>query len=152
MIIRIISFMSQSSIILTRDYINTRSLGALQAPASGWRPFGPLDFVLHGLHLFRPCDPEKPLKIWSYWHQRISDSSFRSRDGGGSPERDGAVVVVGLGQAYYEVGISPQASNLTPTWSGHCQKCLCSQERCSNGQDHHPRRPPSLPGKALHCK
>ena len=27
----------------------TRSLGALRAPTSSWRPFGPLDFVLRGL-------------------------------------------------------------------------------------------------------
>ena len=27
----------------------TRSLGALRAPTSSWRPFGPLDFVLRAL-------------------------------------------------------------------------------------------------------
>ena len=40
------------SIILT-----TRSLGALRAPTSSWRPFGPLDFVLRALRALRPCDP-----------------------------------------------------------------------------------------------
>ena len=29
-----------------KDYLKTRSLGAIQAPTSSWRPFGPLDFVL----------------------------------------------------------------------------------------------------------
>ena len=33
---------------------NTRSLGALRAPTSSWRPFGTLDFVLRAL---RPRDP-----------------------------------------------------------------------------------------------
>ena len=35
----------------------TRSLGALRAPTSSWRPFGPLDFVLRALRALRPCDP-----------------------------------------------------------------------------------------------
>ena len=35
----------------------TRSLGALRAPTSSWRPFGPLDFVFHALRALRPCDP-----------------------------------------------------------------------------------------------
>ena len=35
----------------------TRSLGALRAPTSRWRPFGPLDFVLRALRALRPCDP-----------------------------------------------------------------------------------------------
>ena len=35
----------------------TRSLGALWAPTSSWRPFGPLNFVLHALRALRPCDP-----------------------------------------------------------------------------------------------
>ena len=34
----------------------TRSLGALRALTSSWRPFGPLDFVLHALRALRPCD------------------------------------------------------------------------------------------------
>ena len=38
-------------------YKNTRSLGALRAPTSSWRPFGPLDFVLCALRALRPCDP-----------------------------------------------------------------------------------------------
>ena len=33
----------------------TRSLGALRAPTSSWRPFGPLDFVLRSLWVLRPC-------------------------------------------------------------------------------------------------
>ena len=37
----------------------TRSLGALRAPTSRWRPFGPLDFVLRALRALRPCDPRK---------------------------------------------------------------------------------------------
>ena len=37
----------------------TRSLGALWAPTSRWRPFGPLDFVLRALRALRPCDPRK---------------------------------------------------------------------------------------------
>ena len=35
----------------------TRSLGALRAPTSSWRPFGPLDFVLRALRALRSCDP-----------------------------------------------------------------------------------------------
>ena len=35
----------------------TRSLGALWAPTSSWRPFGPPDFVLRALWALRPCDP-----------------------------------------------------------------------------------------------
>ena len=61
------------------NYYLTRSLGALRAPTSSWRPFGPLDFVLRALWALRPCDPPR-----------------------GSLERDGGAV--GLGQAYYEVG------------------------------------------------
>ena len=41
------------------DYIYTRSLGALRAPTSSWRPFGPLDFVLRALRALSPCDPPK---------------------------------------------------------------------------------------------
>ena len=37
----------------------TRSLGALRAPTSSWRPFGPLDFILRALRALRPCDPRK---------------------------------------------------------------------------------------------
>ena len=37
----------------------TRSLGALWAQTSGWRPFGFLDFVLRALQGLRPCDPRK---------------------------------------------------------------------------------------------
>ena len=45
-------------------YVCTRSLGALRAPTSRLRPFGPslgpsglLDNVLHALRALRPCDP-----------------------------------------------------------------------------------------------
>ena len=34
--------------------MNDKSIGALRAPISFWRPFGPLDSVLQAL---RPCDP-----------------------------------------------------------------------------------------------
>ena len=37
--------------------VKTRSLGALRAPTSSWRPFGPLGFVLHALRALRPCNP-----------------------------------------------------------------------------------------------
>ena len=46
------------------DYVHTRSLGALRAPTSRLRSFGPalgpsglLDFVLRALWALRPCDP-----------------------------------------------------------------------------------------------
>ena len=39
------------------DIYITRSLGALRAPTSSWRPFGPLDFVLRALRTLRPWDP-----------------------------------------------------------------------------------------------
>ena len=46
------------------DLYITRSLGALRAPTSSVRPFGPafgpsglLDFVLRALRALRPCDP-----------------------------------------------------------------------------------------------
>ena len=39
------------------NFSNTRSVGALRAPTSSWRPFGPLDFVLRALRALRPCDP-----------------------------------------------------------------------------------------------
>ena len=41
------------------DLYITRSLGALRAPTSSWRPFGHLDFVLRALRALRPCDPRK---------------------------------------------------------------------------------------------
>ena len=39
------------------EIFSTRSLGALRAPTSSWRPFGLLDFVLRALQALRPCDP-----------------------------------------------------------------------------------------------
>ena len=49
-----------------------RSLGALRAPTSSLRPFGPalgpsglLDFVLRTLRALRPCDPRKGTMIGS---------------------------------------------------------------------------------------
>ena len=44
--------------VLKNIYL-TRSLGALRAPTSSWRPFGPLDFVLRALRALRPCDPRQ---------------------------------------------------------------------------------------------
>ena len=46
---KIHDFMSKINII-------DRSLGALRAPTSSWRPFRPLDFVLHAHRALRPCD------------------------------------------------------------------------------------------------
>ena len=43
--------------IIQRKYYTARSLGALRALTSSWRPFGPLDFVLRALRALRPCDP-----------------------------------------------------------------------------------------------
>ena len=47
-----------------KQYMYTRSLGAVRAPTSRLRPFGPalgpsglLDNVLHALRALRPCDP-----------------------------------------------------------------------------------------------
>ena len=37
---------TQHTVLLLYKYTNTRSLGALRAPTSSWRPFGPLVFVL----------------------------------------------------------------------------------------------------------
>ena len=37
--------------------LDTRSLGALRAPTSSWRPFGPFDFALRAFGALRPCDP-----------------------------------------------------------------------------------------------
>ena len=42
-------------------YCLTRSLGALQALTSSWRPFGPLNFVHSALRTLRPCDPRNDL-------------------------------------------------------------------------------------------
>jgi len=49
---------------MSMPYYETRSLGALRAPTSRLRPFGPalgpsglLDNVLHALRALRPCDP-----------------------------------------------------------------------------------------------
>ena len=36
------------------EILDTRSLGALRAPTSRWRPFGPIDFVLRALRALRP--------------------------------------------------------------------------------------------------
>ena len=44
-------------IIEVEEVFKTRSLGALRASTSSWRPFGPLDFVLRALRALRPCDP-----------------------------------------------------------------------------------------------
>ena len=51
-------------------YLITRSLGALRAPTSRLRPFGPalgpsglLDNVLHALRALRPCDPRNSVMM-----------------------------------------------------------------------------------------
>ena len=41
------------------NYIKTRSLVALRAPTSSWRPLGPLEFVLRAFRALRLCDPRK---------------------------------------------------------------------------------------------
>ena len=69
----------------------TRSQGALRAPTSSWRPFGPLDFVLRtlsqrlwALRLRNTCrylcQSQKLSKLWSFCQQQISSSSFYFRD------------------------------------------------------------------------
>ena len=40
-----------------KGIITYRSLGALRAPTSSWRPFGPLFFVLRALRALTPSDP-----------------------------------------------------------------------------------------------
>ena len=54
----IITFLGEQILCWTnsflREYIITRSLGAPSGPTSSWRPFGPLDFVLRCLRVFRP--------------------------------------------------------------------------------------------------
>ena len=57
---------------------NTRSLGALRAPTSSWRLFGPLDFVLRALRALRPCDP---MGVPWAWRSSSSSSSSRTRTG-----------------------------------------------------------------------
>ena len=56
--------------------IKHRSLGALRAPTSRWRPFGPLDFVLRALRVLRPCDPRKHLT-----HQRQTSNTPDAANG-----------------------------------------------------------------------
>ena len=51
-------FTTNNNYIAHRNVIsNTGSVGALRAPTSSWRPFGPLGFVLRALRALRPCDP-----------------------------------------------------------------------------------------------
>ena len=49
------------SLVVRSDMFETgkliKLLGALRAPTSSWRPFGPLDFVIRALRALRPCDP-----------------------------------------------------------------------------------------------
>ena len=47
--------MMMMMMVLMSIIIRTRSLGALRAPTSSWRPFGPLNFVLRALWALRPC-------------------------------------------------------------------------------------------------
>ena len=45
----------------------TRSLRALRAPSSSWRPFGPFDFVLCALWAFGLCDSSRRVgQFWSF--------------------------------------------------------------------------------------
>ena len=78
-----ISPINRRAIYLTRlagpeisQYIGTRSLGALWAPTSSWRPFRPLDFVLRALRALRPCDP---MGVPWAWRSSSSSSSSRTR-------------------------------------------------------------------------
>ena len=43
-----------------KQIYTTRSLGALRALTSSWRPSGPLDFVLRALRALRPRDTVSP--------------------------------------------------------------------------------------------
>ena len=52
----IVRVQRKSHMMVKMIYI-TRSLGALRALISSWRPLGPLDFVLHALRALRPRDP-----------------------------------------------------------------------------------------------
>ena len=58
---------------------------------SSWRPFGPAWLCPSrpsGVQAVWPTQKsEKPLKIRSFWHQRISGSSFRSRDMARNPKK-----------------------------------------------------------------
>ena len=58
------------------DYMKTRSLGALPAPTSSCRPFGPLDFVLRALRALRTV---RRARLWSglELENRISESLFQ---------------------------------------------------------------------------
>ena len=60
------------AIVTSKSFPNVlnRSLGALRAPTSSLRPFGPalgpsglLDFVLRALRALRPCDPRNGAMI-----------------------------------------------------------------------------------------
>ena len=58
------SVISARTTTAIRKYRSHRGLGALRAPTSSLRPFGPafgpsglLDFVLRALRALRPCDP-----------------------------------------------------------------------------------------------
>ena len=60
MVVKVVSNLKRSKV----QIFKTRSLGALRAPTSSLRPFGPalgpsslLDFVLYALRVLRPCDP-----------------------------------------------------------------------------------------------
>ena len=61
----ICSFPIDSTIFFEFTIFDTRSLGALRAPTSSWRRFGPLDFVLRALRALRPCDPR--VGDWIVW-------------------------------------------------------------------------------------
>ena len=61
-------------------YVYTRSLGALKAPTSSWRPFGPLEFVLCALLALRAVRRARlrsgPVKIGHFFE---NGAFFRKR-------------------------------------------------------------------------
>ena len=65
------------SAVIQIPYISTRSLGSLRALTSSWRPFGSalapsglLDFVIHALLAFMPCDPRNDALCIRTWLHR----------------------------------------------------------------------------------
>ena len=66
------SSLSQNLDLLTPSVIySTRSLGALQAPTSSWRSFGPLNFILRALRALRTVHRARlrlgPVKRAFFW-------------------------------------------------------------------------------------
>ena len=61
-------------------YHTTRSLGALRAPNSSWRPFGSLDFVLRALRALRPGDPRNDVVIGREDHRNVKKIVKKSKN------------------------------------------------------------------------